>query len=89
MPLKIQILMFGSLREEEGNLHRHLSGLSLKDPIPLRELLNHLHLLPGRVQMVLVNHRAVPLDHVVQAGDRIAIFPKEYPLFADWKDFRS
>ena len=25
---------------------------------------------------------------VVGAGDRVALFPKEYPIFADWHAFR-
>jgi hypothetical protein len=33
-------------------------------------------------------HRAVSRDHVVYPGDRIALFPREYAIFADWKDFR-
>ena len=36
----------------------------------------------------MVNNKAVKVDALINPGDRIAFFPKEYPLFADWKDFR-
>jgi len=41
------------------------------------------------VQLVMVNHKAVHTNSTINPGDRIALFPREYPVFADWKDFRS
>jgi hypothetical protein len=38
--------------------------------------------------MALVNHRAVPKTTLIRPGDRLSLFPREYPIFADWKDFR-
>jgi hypothetical protein len=40
------------------------------------------------VNLVMVNHRSVLKDSVVWPGDRVAVFPKEYPIFADWADHR-
>jgi hypothetical protein len=37
----------------------------------------------------MVNHKAVSPDHLIHPGDRIALFPKEYAIFADWKNFRK
>jgi hypothetical protein len=36
----------------------------------------------------MVNHRAANLDTVVGAGDRVALFPREYPIFVDWHTYR-
>ncbi len=37
----------------------------------------------------MVNHRAVPKDTVIFPGDRVALFPREYAIFVDWKAFRG
>ena len=36
----------------------------------------------------MINHRAAAVDTTVRAGDRIALFPGEYPIFADWHTYR-
>jgi len=80
------VFFFGSLSRERGDHH---CTCELPRSTPLREVLEHLQIPPGRVQLVMVNYRAVPSDHVIQPGDRVALFPREYAIFADWRDFRS
>ena len=82
----IDVFFFGSLSREQGNHHR---TCDLPRPIPLPEILEHLRIPPGRVQLAMVNYRAVPSDRVIQPGDRVALFPREYAIFADWRDLRS
>jgi hypothetical protein len=41
-----------------------------------------------QVQLAMVNHKAVSKASSVQPGDRLSLFPREYPIFADWKDLR-
>jgi hypothetical protein len=36
----------------------------------------------------MVNHKAVRMDHGVHPDDQVALFPKEYMIFADWKNLR-
>ena len=86
MKIITEVFHFGSLGRERGE---PCSPCELKGPTPLRELLQHLKIQPGRVQLVMVNHRAVRPDHVIQPGDRVALFPREYAIFADWKNLRS
>jgi molybdopterin converting factor small subunit len=86
MKSMIDVFFFGSLSRERGEHH---ATCDLPRPTPLGELLEHLQILPGRVQLVMVNYRAVPSDRVIQPGDRVALFPGEYAIFADWRDFRS
>ncbi len=80
------VFFFGSLSMERGDHH---CTCDLPRPTPLPEVLEHLRIPPGRVQLVMVNYRAVPFDHVIQPGDRVALFPGEYAIFADWRDLRS
>jgi len=85
---KTRVYLFGSLLNDLLGLHEHPIQLNLEAPSPLYEVLNLLPIPLARVQLAMVNHRAVPQDHVVCPGDRVALFPREYALFADWKDFR-
>ncbi len=62
--------------------------LELAAPSPLSEVLNRLPIPSDKVRLAMVNHRAVYPDHMVYPGDRVSLFPKEYALFADWKDLR-
>jgi len=41
-----------------------------------------------RIQLVMVNHRAADKQTTLQPGDRVALFPKEYPIFVDWNSYR-
>lgn len=61
----------------------------LTHPAPLSGLLKRLDIEPDTVQLVMVNHKAVPQTNIVRPGDRIAIFPREYPIFADWVSLRT
>lgn len=88
-PTSIEIFYLGSLAKKAGVARGQSGHLELKAPKPLREVLKLVPLEPAQVQMAMVNHRAVTPDHLIRPGDRLALFPKEYPLFADWTDFRS
>ena len=83
-----EVILYGSLRTEAGENRDSLACLELEKPVPLQELLQRLAIRPERVQLVMVNHRAVSPDHLIHPGDRIALFPKEYAIFADWKNLR-
>ena len=84
-----EVYLFGSLsRESEENGARPIQ-YAHQAPIPLSELFVCLGISSDRVQLAMVNYRAVSLDHVIHPGDRIALFPKEYAIFADWKNFRA
>jgi molybdopterin converting factor small subunit len=83
-----EVIGYGSLRREAGENRDSLARLELEKPTSLRELLQRLAIRPERVQLVMVNHRAVSPDHLIHPGDRVALFPKEYAIFADWKNLR-
>lgn len=89
MPDQITIIPYGSLRDKtdlsaRGHLVRPIGHRQ-----PLSQFLETIGIAGHRVQLAMVNHRAAGLDTMVAAGDRVALFPKEYPIFADWHAFRQ
>jgi molybdopterin converting factor small subunit len=85
---KIHVYLFGSLLNGLADHCNHPIQLELKTPSPLCEVLDLLPIPVAKVQVAMVNHSAVSRDHVVHPGDRVALFPREYAFFPDWKDFR-
>ena len=80
----MELKLYGSLRDVSVKP----PDLERRGSVPLRELLQLLELPGGSVRIAMVNHRAVTLDSMVGATDRVALFPREYPFFADWNDLR-
>jgi molybdopterin converting factor small subunit len=88
MSSDIEVHLFGSLKKTLVDSNNPLIQLRLKDPTPLRHVLESIEIASDSVQLVMVNHKAVPKDTLIYPGDRLALFPKEYAVFADWRDFR-
>lgn len=84
-----QVYLFGSLRAKLENQRGLSIQLDLETPTPLAEVLEILEIPPRAVQLSMVNYRAVPKDTTIHPGDRLSLFPKEYPVFVDWNDLRS
>lgn len=88
MCAEVKVHLFGSLR------HLVQSGaesvcLECPEPMLLEELIGKLGISSSAVQLAMLNHRASCLYETVRPGDRLALFPKEYAVFVDWKDFRT
>ncbi len=86
---KTEVYLYGSLRRGPGESIASPVLDNLDEPISLGELIHRLHIQPDQVQLAMVNHRAVSPDHVIQPGDRVSLFPREYAIFADWKNLRQ
>jgi hypothetical protein len=90
MKTPVRLFLYGNLHRSARQGGRHLPiELDLQTPLPLSRVLARIGLPLKHVQLVMVNHRAVPTDVVVRPNDRVSLFPKEYPIFADWKDLRN
>ena len=83
-----QVCLFGSLRERLENKKGLSIQLDLKTPTLLIEVLEILEIPSDAVQLSMVNYRAVPKETTIYPGDRLSLFPKEYPVFVDWNDLR-
>ncbi len=83
-----ELVLFGSLKKEMVDANDDSIRFELEDPTPLLEVLQ-IHNIPvNMVQLAMVNHRAVPKKSIIHPGDRLALFPKEYVVFADWHDLK-
>jgi rubredoxin/putative ubiquitin-RnfH superfamily antitoxin RatB of RatAB toxin-antitoxin module len=57
----------------------------LKDGSTVWEAIQSLGIPKERVKLILVNHMGALLDQPLKNGDRVSLFPAEYPVFADWE----
>lgn len=89
MSAQIQVFLYGTLLQVARQAGRDIPiQMDLEDPLPLPTVLLRLAIPVGDVQLVMVNHRAVEKDVLIRPSDRVSLFPKEYPIFADWSDLR-
>jgi hypothetical protein len=84
----VQLYFFGSLQKRLRDLGEQPVEVGLAGPTPLLEVLERLKIPSDMVQLSMLNHKAVPKDSTVQPGDRLALFPIDYPIFVDWIDLR-
>jgi molybdopterin converting factor small subunit len=74
--MQVTVLLGGPLRQEArtaGQEHE----LSLPRGSLVTNVLSALGLSPERVKLILVNGRGATLDTLLDAGDRVALFPPE------------
>jgi len=83
-----ELVLFGSLKKEMADVDEDSIRFELDDPTPLLEVLQTYEIPVNRVQLAMVNHGAVPKNSIIHPGDRLALFPKEYVVFADWHDLK-
>ena len=83
-----QLHLFGSLQKEIKDNEEMPIWFDIDSPTPLLDVLRRFKISLNKVQLAMVNHRAVSKDTVIHPGDRLALFPREYMVFADWRDLR-
>ena len=83
-----QLHLFGSLQKELEDHTEMPIWFDLDSPTALVDVLSRFKVPLDKVQLAMVNHRAVPKDSMIQPGDRLSLFPREYMVFADWRDLR-
>jgi molybdopterin converting factor small subunit len=89
MSQTIEIICYGSLREARSSAALTPDNrFPLSEATPLAAVIDLLEIPRGSIQLVMLNHRAVSKETVIKPGDRLALFPKEYPIFMDWNDYR-
>jgi len=88
MERSVKIFLYGKFPEISGGRSK-IDKLNLADSVSLTEFLSRVGLPAGSVQLVMVNYRAVGKDAMIHPGDRVSIFGREYPIFADWLSQRT
>lgn len=83
-----KVYLFGSFKKWISHADDPTIQLDLKAPTTIADVIESLKIPSDMVQLAMVNYRAVPKDSAIRPGDRLSLFPKEYPIFADWKDLR-
>jgi len=75
----------GSLLPNGSPEQPGLIEITLKNGATVQEAVQVLGIPKERVKLIFVNHAAAFLDQLLKEGDRVALFPAEYPVFADWE----
>jgi hypothetical protein len=89
MSQTIEIICYGSLRKTRASSTTPPASLfPLSEATTLANVIDQLAIPGDAIQLAMLNHRAVSKYAIVRPGDRLALFPKEYPIFVDWKDYR-
>ena len=88
MSTTVRIHPYGSLQRaipvsSEGSLTVSLEGARC-----LADILDAVGVPVDQIQLAMINHRAAGVEADVRPGDRIALFPREYPIFVDWHAYR-
>lgn len=85
----VEIILYGTLRNTGISFQNSSNKLlAVGEKTPLKNVIRQLDIQVDKVQLVMLNHRAVSKDTFIKPGDRLALFPAEYPIYPDWNDFR-
>ncbi len=70
--IKIELKLFATIA-------RYLPGSSeaypVKEGTTIKSLVSHLNIPDSEVKLTFVNGRQRPLDHILEDGDRLGLFP--------------
>lgn len=89
MSQTIEIIRYGSLQKARFSANLPPNNLfPLSEATTLTAVIDLLDIPSDSIQLAMLNHRAVSRQAVIRPGDRLALFPKEYPIFIDWNDYR-
>ena len=76
----------GSLLPYGSPGQRELMEITIKTGATVQEAIEVLGIPKERVKLIFVNHTGAFLGQPLREGDRVSLFPAEYPVFADWKE---
>jgi putative ubiquitin-RnfH superfamily antitoxin RatB of RatAB toxin-antitoxin module len=75
----------GSLLSHGSPQQRELMEITVKAGATVQETIQALGIPKERVKLIFVNYTGAFLDQSLREGDRVSLFPAEYPIFADWR----
>lgn len=81
----VHVKLMGSLLTYGSPEQPELIEITLKNGATVQEVIQTLGLSKERVKLIFVNHTGAFLDQPLKEGDRVSLFPAEYPVFTDWE----
>lgn len=83
--ITVYVKRMGSLLSHDSPGQPELIEIFLKNGSTVQEAIQVLGIPIERIKLILVNHTGALLNQPLKNGDRVSLFPVEYPVFADWE----
>ena len=83
--ITVYVKRMGSLLSHDSPGQPELVEIFLKNGSTVQEAIQVLGIPIERIKLILVNHRGALLNQPLKNGDRVSLFPAEYPVFVDWE----
>ena len=84
--ITVHVKLMGSLFSYGPPEQPGLVEIEIKPGATVQEAIQVLGIPKEKIKLIFVNHAVALLDQPLIEGDRVSLFPAEYPVFADWKD---
>ena len=81
----VHVKLMGSLLTYSSSEQLGLIEITLKNGATVQEAIQALEIPKERVKLIFVNYTGAFFDQPLKEGDRVSLFPAEYPVFADWE----
>ncbi len=83
--ITVYVKRLGSLLSYGPTGRPELVEIFVKSGSTVQEVIQALGIPTERVKLVLVNHTGALINQPLKHGDRVSLFPAEYPVFVDWE----
>ena len=83
--ITVYVKRMGSLLSHDSPGEPELIEIFVKNGSTVQEAIQVLGISIERVKLILVNHAGALLNQQLKNGDRVSLFPAEYPVFVDWE----
>jgi len=83
--ITVYVKRMGSLLSHDSPGQPELIEIFVKSGSTVQEAVQALGIPTERVKLILVNYMGAPLNQPLKSGDRVSLFPVEYPVFVDWE----
>lgn len=83
--ITVYFKLMGSLLHYGSPEQSGLIEITLTNGATVLEAIQALGIPKEKVKLIFVNHTGALLDQPLKEGDRVSLFPAEYPVFADWE----
>ncbi len=83
--ITVYVKLTGSLLSYGSPGRPELIEIFLKDGSTVEEAIQTSGIPKERIKLILVNHTGALMNQPLKNGDRVSLFPAEYPVFVDWE----